>query len=243
MPGHLLPTGAGRAVMDRRTDPLHTYTLELTGKERPRILFLGTATGDDPAYIVSFYQTYTALPCEPAHLRLFTITERDVPGFITQHDVIHVGGGNTANMLDVWRRQGVDRALRDAWEAGAVMTGGSAGGLCWFEGGTTDSFGPELKVLADGLGFVPGSFCPHYDAEDDRKPLFHQAILDGTLPTGYAVWNRVALHFDGTELVGGVSSEEGGRALRVFNDGGTIVEEEIPIEFLGTGDEGRVAAT
>jgi dipeptidase E len=243
MPGHLLPTGAGRAVMDRHKDPLHQYTLELTGKERPRILFLGTGTGDDPNYIVSFYETYTAERCRPAHLRLFHISEPDIHAFVTAHDIIHVGGGNTANALDVWRRQGVDRALRDAWEGGAVMTGGSAGGLCWFEGGTTDSFGPELKVLEDGLAFVEASFCPHYDAEDDRKPLFHQAILDGTLSSGYAVYNRVALRFDGTDLVGAVSSEEGGRALKVFKDGDRIVEEDIPIDFLGTGEETRSAAT
>jgi dipeptidase E len=243
MPGHILPTGAGRAVMDRRNDPLHTYTLELTGKERPRVLYLGTPTGDDLSYIVSFYETYHVDRCMPAHLKLFSIKEPDIHGFILRHDVIHVGGGNTANALDVWRREGVDRAMREAWEGGAILTGGSAGGLCWFEGGTTDSFGPELKVLHDGLGFLPGSFCPHYDAEDDRKPLFHQAILDGTLSTGYAVWNRVMLRFDGTELVGALSSEEGGQALKVYKDGDKIVEEPIPTEFLGTGTEERKAAT
>lgn len=232
MTGHILPTGAGRAVMDDPHDPLHRYTLELAGKERPRVLFLGTASGDDPTYIVSFYEAYTSDRCLPAHLRLFHIKHTDVRDFILGHDVIHVGGGNTANMLDIWRRHGVDVAVREAWERGAVMTGGSAGGLCWFQGGTTDSFGPELQVLAEGLGFLSASFCPHYDAEDARRPLFHEAILDGTLPPGYAVDNKVALHFDGTELVGAVSSQPDGRAFRVFAQDGAIVEEPLDVKVL-----------
>src|SRR6202035_5013944 len=112
------------------------------------------------------------------------------------------GGGNTANMYDVWRRQGVDVILREAWENGAVMTGGSAGGICWFHGGTTDSFGLPYQVLPEGLGLVDGSFCPHYDAEDSRRPVFHKALLDGTLPFGYGVDDLVSLHFHGQELVG-----------------------------------------
>lgn len=232
MTGHILATGAGRVVMDKPGNPLHRYTLELTGKERPRVLLLPTASGDDPGYIVSFYEAYTVERCEPAHLRLFHIKEPDIQKFVVGHDVIHVGGGNTANMLDVWRRHGVDVALRAAWEQGAVMTGGSAGGLCWFEGGTTDSYGPEMQVLADGLGFLQASFCPHFDAEDARRPLFHQAILDGTLPQGYAVDNQVALHFEGDQLIGAVTSQEGGRALRTYAEDGKIVEDPLDVEFL-----------
>ena len=219
--------------MSRRHDPLHRYTLELTGKERPRVLYVGTPTGDDPTNIVSFYETYDADRCHPAHLRLFNIPRRDLYAFILRHDVIHVGGGNTASALAVWRRHNVDRAFRDAWEAGAILTGGSAGGLCWFEGGTTDSFGPELRVLDDGLGFLEGSFCPHYDVEDQRRPLFHQAILDGVLPPGYAAGDRVMLRFDGTDLVDAVSSDETGRALKVYPEDGKIVEQPIATTFLG----------
>jgi dipeptidase E len=236
MTGHIVACGGGRALMDRRDDPIHRYTLELTGKERPRVLFLGTAAGDDPSYIVSFYETFSAERCVPSHLRLFHISVPDVHKFVLDHDVIHVAGGNTANMLDVWRLHGVDVALREAWESGAVMTGGSAGGLCWFQGGTTDSFGPELQPLVDGLGFLEGSFCPHHDAQDGRRSLYHQAILDGTLPDGYAVDDLVGLHFRGTELVGAVTSQPQGRALRVRRDpdgGGGIVEEPVPTEVLG----------
>jgi dipeptidase E len=232
MSGHILACGAGRTLMDRHDDPIHRYTIELTGKERPRVLFLGTASGDDPSYILSFYETYDARRCAPAHLRLFHIAVADVHKFVLDHDIIHVAGGNTANMLAIWRLHGVDVALREAWEAGAVMTGGSAGGLCWFGSGTTDSFGPDLRPLADGLGFLEGSFCPHYDAEDGRQPLYHQAILDGALPDGYAVDNLVGLHFRGTEVVGAVTSQTGGRALRVFRDGDRVVEEPVPAELL-----------
>ncbi|HEY8546353.1 MAG TPA: peptidase E [Acidimicrobiales bacterium] len=231
MTGQILVSGAGRALMERRDDPLHDYTLSLTGKEDPRVLFLGTATGDDPSYILTFYETYHADRCRPAHLRLFHISESDLPAFILRHDVIHVGGGNTANMLDVWRRQGVDEVLREAWANGAVLTGGSAGAICWFEGGTTDSFGPRLQPLQDGLGFLAGSLCPHYDAEG-RRPLYHQTLLDGSLPAGYAMDNFAMLQFEGTSLVGAVTSQEGQQAYRVWAEDGRVVEEPIPVTVL-----------
>lgn len=231
MAGQILVSGAGRALMEKRHDPLHAYTLSLTGKDDPRVLFLGTATGDDPYYVLTFYETYHSGVCRPAHLRLFHITETDLPAFILAHDVIHVGGGNTANMLDVWRRQGVDKVLREAWEGGAVMTGGSAGAICWFEGGTTDSYGPELQPLHDGLGFLPGSLCPHYDAEG-RRPLYHEALLSGSLPAGYAMDNFAMLQFDGLSLVGAVASQEGQEAFTVRAEDGKVVEEPIAVKLL-----------
>jgi dipeptidase E len=231
MTGQILVSGAGRALMERTSDPLHDHTLSLTGKDNPRVLFLATATGDDPYYIVTFYETYSSERCRPSHLRLFHITFDDLRPFILKHDVIHVGGGNTANMLDVWRRHEVDKVLRDAWEGGAVMTGGSAGAICWFEGGTTDSYGPELKPLGDGLGFLKGSLCPHYDV-DGRQPQYHRAVLDGSLPAGYAIDNFAMLQFRGTELVGGVASQEGQRAFHVRPEDGRVVEEPIDVTVI-----------
>ena len=195
MTGHIVPMGAGKAVMDRRNDPLHDYVLELTGKDDPVVLFLPTATGDDASYIVSFYEAFHSGRCRPRHLRLFHRNDDDLTDIVLGADVIHVGGGNTANMLDVWQRQGVDQLLFQALDRGAVLTGGSAGGLCWFEGGTTDSYGPTLQLLHEGLGMIKGSYCPHYDAEDQRRPIFHAALLDGSLEMGYASWNRVAIRF------------------------------------------------
>jgi peptidase E len=233
MPGHIVPMGAGLAVMQRRQDPLHDYVLELSGKDDPVVLFLGTATGDDNAYIVTFYEAFHSGRCRPRHLKLFHRDLDDIADFVLGSDIVHVGGGNTANMLDVWRRHGVDALLHEALARGAVLTGGSAGGLCWFEGGTTDSYGPTLTLLREGLGMIKGSYCPHYDAEDQRRPLFHAALLDGSLDTGYASWNRVAIRFtaDG-EVVEAVTSEDGGRALKVRAEAGRIVEEDIPCRRL-----------
>ncbi|WP_040803231.1 peptidase E [Nocardia concava] len=232
MAGHVVATGAGQRMMGRAADPLHDFVLGLTGKPQPRVLFLGTATGDDPGYIVSFYETYNSGRCRPFHLRLFDRSITDLRAYILSMDVVHVGGGNTANMLDVWRRQGVDAILREAWENGAVMTGGSAGAICWFEGGTTDSYGPTLQILPEGLGFVAGSCCPHYDAEDQRQPLFHRAIQKGELPAGYAIDDLVSLHFHGTQLVEAVSSQADGKAYRVAAAGDEVVETSIPVRQL-----------
>ncbi|WP_321164241.1 peptidase E [Leifsonia sp. Root227] len=233
--GHVVATGAGRAMMDRRNDPTHDYILGLTGTERPRVLFLGTATGDDAAYIVSFYSTYDSDRCAPHHLPLFHRAVEDLAGFVRGFDVIHVGGGNTANMLDVWRRQGLDMILRELWDdpaSNVVFTGGSAGGICWFEGGTTDSYGPPLRVLPEGLGFLHGSFCPHYDAEDQRKPLFHAALLSGELSTGYAVGNLQSLHFDSSGFVTAISPVDAPLAVRVEAIDGQIVETPLPTRIL-----------
>jgi peptidase E len=233
MTGHIVPMGAGLAVMQRRDDPLHDYVLELTDKDDPVVLFLGTATGDDNSYIVTFYEAFHSGRCRPRHLKLFHRDYDDLTDIVLGSDVIHVGGGNTANMLDVWHRQGVDVLLHEALERGAVLTGGSAGGLCWFEGGTTDSFGPTLALLHEGLGMIKASYCPHYDAEDQRGPLFHAALLDGSLQMGYASWNRVAIRFTAAgELVEAVTSEDGGRALKVYVRDGAIVEEDIPCRRL-----------
>jgi peptidase E len=235
---HIVATGAGKAMMERRADPTHDYILRLTGKERPRVLFVGTATGDEPAYTLSFYKTYDADRCAPHHLTLFHRDLDDLEGYVRGFDVIHVGGGNTANLLDVWKRQGLDEILRGMWHdegSNVVFTGGSAGGICWFEGGTTDSYGPTLQVLPEGLGFLPGSFCPHYDAEDQRRPLYHRALIDGTLPAGYAVGNLQSLHFRGDELVTAISPVEDPLALRVEARDGRIVETQLPTTVL----EGR----
>lgn len=232
---HVVATGAGKAMMLRGNDPTHDFILGLTGKRRPRVLFVGTATGDDASYIVSFYATYDSDRCAPHHLPLFHRTVDDLASYVRGFDVIHVGGGNTANMLDVWKRQGLDTILREMWQdpsSNVVFTGGSAGGICWFEGGTTDSYGPTLQVLPEGLGLVPGSFCPHYDAEDQRQPLFHAALLSGELGTGYAVGNLQSVHFENGVFQAAISPVEGGLALRVEAIDGRIVETPLPLTVL-----------
>ena len=139
--------------------------------------------------------------------------------------MIFVGGGNTANMLAVWRLHGVDKALKAAWEAGVVLAGPSAGGMCWFEGGLTDSFGPGLAPLRDGLRFLPGSFCPHYDSESLRRPRYEEVVGSGALPDGFAVDDSVGILFNGRQLEEVVASLPGQHAYRVERRKGNAVEE------------------
>ena len=140
-------------------------------------------------------------------------------------------GRQHGELLALWRVHGLDRLLRDAWASGAILAGISAGMNCWFDASTTDSFG-GLGLLADGLGLVPGSACPHYDGESERRPHYHRALLDG-FPAGYAVQDGAALHFVGRELVGAVASRPDARAYRVEVRDGQVVEEPIPTRFLG----------
>ena len=192
--------------------------LELAGSRRPRICYVGTASAQLPERVELFYDAFRGRPCEPSHLELFGMPD-DPAGHVARQDVIYVGGGNTANMLAIWRVHGVDRALRDAWERGAVLGGMSAGANCWFEDSVTDSFGPALRPLRGGLGLLTGSFCPHYDGEPARRPTFTSLVGAGTLPPGYAADDDAALLFEGTSLREVVSQREGARGYHVTADG------------------------
>jgi len=139
---------------------LTRYVFDLTGRPRPKILFVPTASGDDPANLLTFYQTLATFSCEPTHLALFHRTVDDIEALIRAQDVVMVGGGNTANMLAIWRLHGVEDALRNAYRDGAILTGWSAGCICWFEAGITDSFTLELGPLRDGVKLLKGSACP-----------------------------------------------------------------------------------
>jgi peptidase E len=186
-----------------------------------------TASGDPIAAVAQFYRAAARRDCRPSDLPLFLRTGDDLRAQLLAQDVIWVGGGNTANMLAVWRAHGVDEVMREAWEAGIVLAGSSAGMICWFEASITDSFGPQLDPLHDGLGFLPGSACPHYDGEDRRRPVYRAAVEQG-FPAGYAADNEVALRFDGTELAECVTAREGASAWRVDRDG----ERALPTRLL-----------
>jgi dipeptidase E len=204
--------------------PLHQFLLDLSGRERPRICMLATAGGENPAGLASFYATF-ARHAEPTHLDLFGRTVEDVHGFLLEQDVIYVGGGNTANMLAIWRLHGVDKALQAAWEAGVVLAGWSAGANCWFEGSVTDSFGPNLAALRDGLKLLDGSFCPHYESESLRRPRYEELVGAGTLRDGYAADDGVGLLFEGRGFVEAVASLPGQHAYRVERRRGNAAEE------------------
>jgi peptidase E len=164
----------------------------------------------------------------PSYLPFFPWPPEHLREFVLEHDVIFVSGGNTANMLAIWRVHGFDQILREAWEAGIVLTGWSAGMICWFEAGVTDSFGPQLEGMRDGLGFLAGSACPHYDGEELRRPVYAKLVADG-FPPGVAADDGVCLHYKGTELAEVVSVREGAGAYRVGPDG----EEPLPVRLLG----------
>jgi dipeptidase E len=205
---------------------LEELLLELAATATPRVCFLGTASAHKPEHVEWFYDRFRGRPCEPAHVELFESPERPAEE-VARADVVFVAGGNTANALALWRVHGVDGALRAVWERGGVLGGWSAGGICWFEDGLTDSFGP-LRPLGDGLGFLGGSFCPHYDGEVERRPAYLQAVRDGALAPGYAADDDAALHFEGTELREVVTQREGARAYRVTVDG----EEPLDARLL-----------
>lgn len=212
---------------------LDDYILASSGAARPRVCFVPTASGDAEGYVARFYRAFAPRPCEPSHLELFRRDGASPADLLLSQDVIYVGGGNTANMLALWRLHGVDQALARAWEQGTVLAGVSAGAVCWFEGGTTDSFGPELAALGDALGLVPGSMCPHYDGEAARRPRYHELIRSGRLPPGHAADDGVALHFIDRELHRAVSSRSGAKGYALEARAGEIVEAELAVELLG----------
>lgn len=227
---HIVAMGGGGFSDD---DPLiDDYILSLTGKDRPRVCFVPTASGDAAAYVERFYAAFTRRPCEPSHLSLFQLPYPAIGDILRSHDVIYVGGGSTANMLAIWRLHGLDETLRQAWERGVVLAGISAGALCWFEAGVTDSLSPELVPWRDGLGLLPGSFCPHYETEPDRRPAYHRFARERRLPPGYAADDLVALHFEGTDLAEVVSAREGAAAYRVEADGEAVSETRIEPRVL-----------
>jgi peptidase E len=202
--------------------PLEDYWLGLTGADRPRVLVVPTAVADaaDPTLaLVSQLQDRAQV----SFVRFFPWPPDDLRELALGQDAIYVSGGNTANALAIWRVHGFDAILREAWEAGIVLAGWSAGMICWFEAGVTDSFGPQLEGMRDGLGFLPDSACPHYDGEGERRPVYTRLVRDG-FPPGLAADDCVALHFDGPELAETVTSRDGSRAYRVSAEG------EEPIE-------------
>src|SRR5258708_6122072 len=175
---------------------LMNYAVQLSGSVTPRICIINTASGDDAAGYVRMYSAFSAMPTRVSHLQLFPMPNvADIADFLLNQDIIFVGGGSVANMLAVWRVHGLDDVLRQAWHAGVILTGVSAGAICWFTGGTTDSFGPVLRPFTDGLGMLPGSYCPHYDSEPRRRPLYQALVADGSLPPGVACDDGAAAHF------------------------------------------------
>jgi peptidase E len=215
---------------------LTEYAIELSGVDarKPRMCFVGTAGGDNPQWISSFYDAGHQRGVDVTHLALFPMPNvEDITSFLLEQDVIWVGGGSVAGLLALWRMHGVDDAMHAAWRAGVVLTGVSAGSICWHLGGTTDSFGPQLQPIDNGLGFVPFSNGVHYDSEEQRRPLFHDLIATGKLPAGYATDDGVGLHYRDTGFVEAVTEESGKSAYFVERGpDGIAVETALDTRLL-----------
>lgn len=219
----------GRGDLDWRPGPVYRFAAELAGAARaPRLCFVSTATGDQGDYLAASYAAFAGSDLRVSHLALFPMPNvEDVRAHLLGQDVIWVTGGSAVNLMAVWRAHGLDRILWECWQAGVVLGGTSAGSLCWHVGGTTDSFGPELRKFTDGLGWLPYSNGVHYDAELQRRPLLHRLIRDEVLPGGYATDNGVGLVYRGTELVEAVSEVDGAAAYEVRLTGGVVAEARI----------------
>ena len=173
---------------------IEKYILDQSEQNDPKICFIPTATGDNEAYKVNYYSTFSKLDCSPSHLDLFKRTP-NLKELILKQDIIFVGGGNTKSMLAVWKDWGLDLLLKEAYEKGVIMSGVSAGAICWFNQGVTDSWAEDLKIM-DCLGFIEGACCPHYDEEPQRKPSLNKFITEKVLKSCYAVDGGCALHIE-----------------------------------------------
>ena len=224
MAGTIVAMG-GISWEDEERLPLEDYWLGLTAAERPRVLVVPTAVAEKAEMTLAIAEQLSRRAVV-TQLSFFPWPPSDLRELALRHDAIYVTGGNTANALAIWRVHGFDAILREAWEAGVVLAGWSAGMICWFEAGVTDSFGPQLEGMRDGLGFLSGSACPHYDGEGERRPVYTRLVDEG-FPAGLAADDCVALRFDGTELAEVVSSRAGSRAYRITPEGEEPLEARL----------------
>lgn len=232
MKKHILAIGGMALPPDLDNLLLVEYFLAQARRKKPRVLYIGTATGDSETGKLRFYAGFSQFDCKPSHLPLFARTPRDLESLILEQDAIFVGGGNTRSMLAVWRDCGLDRHLRLAWERGVVLGGGSAGSICWFDYGVTDSIAGPLTALPC-LGFLAGSNCPHYDSERDRSPAFRKMVASGRIPEGVAADDGVALHYVDGRLARVVSSRPRAKGYRVTRSGTRAIEKPLPTRYLG----------
>jgi dipeptidase E len=228
----IIAIGGAGFLAEPRNYALEKYILDQTGKERPNVLMIPTARGDDADYVAKFHAAFGELGATTLHLPFFHRTP-DIRPLVLAQDAIFVGGGNTKSMLAVWREWGLPEVLKEAYDSGIVLGGQSAGAICWFEQGVTDSWGDQLRPL-ECMGFLAGSCCPHYDGEVERRPAYHALVAGGVLKPGYAIEDSVAAHFRNGRLERVVAKKNGSKAYRVSIDAGAIRETPLEVTLLPT---------
>jgi dipeptidase E len=225
MEPQIVALGGGGFWLDE-SPLLDDFILEVVPASRPRVCFLGTASGDAESYVRRFYREFAARDCRPSHFPLFSAAPAPAREHLLAQDLIYVGGGMTANMLLLWRFHGLDEILCEAWENGVVLAGPSAGAICWFEDGVTASLGNQNGPLGDGLAFLPGTFCPHYRDDEQRTASYRKLIADG-FPAGIGAGNEVAVVFRGTDIADVASTRSDAGAWRVGPDGDSPFEARL----------------
>jgi cyanophycinase-like exopeptidase len=224
----------GPDALSVRPGPSYRLAAELAqAHSAPRVCIIPTAGGENTLYLSAYHHAFSKIGMVSSHLTLFPMPNiADIRSHLLAQDIIWVGGGSTANLLALWRLHGLDLILRECWEAGVVLKGVSAGSICWHVGGTTDSFGLPLQAVTNGLGFLPYSNSPHYDTEEERRPLTQRLIGDGTLPDGYATENGTGLVFLGTELQYAFTEEPGKTAYAITRTAEGVNEEVVETRLL-----------
>jgi dipeptidase E len=228
---HIVAMGGGGWGMEPDNPLLDFYIYNLSDKEEPNIYFLPTASGDSEDYIERFYQHFTPKPAHLSHLSLFDPSTSDLKNLILDQDIIYVGGGNTKNLIALWKEWQIDCIMRQAWEKGIILGGVSAGSICWFEEGVTDSI-PGEKTVLKCLGFLPSSNCPHYNWEA-YKDGYHRLLCEELVSNGYAADDGVALHFIGDRLHKIVSSRPTAKAYFLEYKNDKIEETLLNPQYLG----------
>lgn len=230
MKKQILAMGGGGFSMEPDNLALDKFLLSLSDKERPKVCFIGTASGDAESYIERFYQSMKTLNCEPSHLALYRGPKGSLRDFVLEKDIFYVGGGNTRNLLALWKEWNLDEYLLEAYENGTILAGISAGSICWFEQGVTDSVPGQLSSL-ECLGLLKGSNCPHYDGEAERRDAYHRLLSEG-MKDGIACDDGVAAYYVDGELVEYVSSRKLASAFKVYSSDGFVQEDKIKPRFL-----------
>jgi len=226
MKRQIIALGGGGFSMEPENPLLDHYILQQSDKQLPKICFIGTASGDSIDYIERFYKSFKEKNCVPNHLSLFKGNTDKIEAFILQQDIIYVGGGNTRNMLVLWKEWGLDEILIKAYKNGTILSGLSAGAMCWFEEGLTDSVPNQLNKL-DCLSILPGSNCPHFDGESERQNIYKDKIRNGEMKNGFACDDGVGLHFINEDLKAVISSRATGYAYKFKLENKVLGEEKI----------------